>query len=222
MAAFASFLRSSLGLKVMMAVTGFVLFGFCVEHLAGMMLFFKGPGTINGYANLLRYSPAALWTARTVVLLATIVHIWTATLLFLRQTRARPIGYVQKRWRGISYAARTMKYSGPFILFFVLFHLAHFSWGMNVTPARYVADDVYANIANSFRFGWVVWVYIVGTSLVGLHLVHGGHSMFESIGVRHPRLDRPLHVIVGTATVALTVGFIAIPVAVFFRLVRGG
>jgi succinate dehydrogenase / fumarate reductase, cytochrome b subunit len=221
MAAFWSFLRSSIGLKVMMAVTGFVLFGFCVEHLVGMMLFFKGPGMINGYASLLRYSPVALWAARTVILTSTIVHIWTATVLVLRQLRARPTGYQQKRWRGISYAARTMKYSGPFVLFFVVFHIAHFTWGLNVTPARHVEGDVFANIANSFRFGWVVWVYVVGTSLVGLHLIHGGHSMFESIGVRHPRLDRPIQVVVGAATVAVTVGFIAIPFAVFFKLVGG-
>jgi hypothetical protein len=69
MAAFWSFLRSTIGLKVQMAVSGFILFGFCVEHLVGMMLFFKGPGTINGYGSLLRYSPAALWTARSVMLI---------------------------------------------------------------------------------------------------------------------------------------------------------
>jgi succinate dehydrogenase / fumarate reductase, cytochrome b subunit len=221
MAAFWSFLRSSVGLKVQMAVTGFILFGFCVEHLVGMLLFFKGPGAINGYASLLRFSPVALWTARAVILTATVVHIWSAAVLVLRQWRARPMGYVQKRWRSFSYAARTMKYSGPLILFFVLFHIAHFSWGMPLVPGKYVEGDVYANIESSFATAWVVGVYVVGLSLLGLHLLHGGRSMFESIGVRHPRIDGPLHFLVGAATVAIIAGFVLIPFAVFFRLVGG-
>jgi len=221
MAAFLSFLRSTIGLKVQMAVSGFILFGFCVEHLVGMMLFFKGPGTINGYGSLLRYSPAALWTARSVIIVAVIFHIWTATVLVLRQWAARPVGYRKKESRTFSYAARTMKYSGPFLLAFVFFHLAHFSWGMHVTPAEYVEDDVYANIANSFQYGWVVLVYVLGTSLVGLHLLHGGHSMFESLGLRHPRFDGPIRAVVGGATLVLVAGFVFLPCAVFFKRVGG-
>jgi succinate dehydrogenase / fumarate reductase cytochrome b subunit len=221
MAAFWYFLRSTIGLKVLMAVSGFILFGFCVEHLVGMMLFFKGPGMLNGYGSLLRYSPIALWTARTVILTAVIFHIWTATVLVLRQWAARPIGYQQKRSRTYSYAARTMKYSGPVLLAFVIFHLAHFTWGLKVTPAEFVEDDVYANVANSFQFGWVVLVYVLGTSVVGLHLLHGGHSMFESIGLRHPRFDGPIRAVVGAAALVIVAGFVFLPCAIFFKLVGG-
>jgi succinate dehydrogenase / fumarate reductase cytochrome b subunit len=221
MKAFWSFLKSTLGLKVQMAVSGFVLFGFCVEHLVGMMLFFKGPGMINGYARLLQYSPAALWSARTVIILAAALHVWTATALYLRQRAARPIGYREKQWRTVSYAARTMKYSGPFVLAFVIFHIAHFTWGMRVTPAPYVEGDVYANIANSFQFGWVVAVYVAGVSLLGLHLLHGGHSMFESLGLQHPHFDGVIRTVVGGATVVLILGFVFLPCAIFFKLVGG-
>ncbi len=221
MAAFWSFLRSTIGLKVMMAVSGFVLFGFCVEHMIGMMLFFKGPEAINGYGGLLRYSTVVLWTARSAILAAVVIHIWTATVLVLRQWAARPIGYKQKRSRVNAYAARTMKYSGPFVLAFVLFHLAHLTWGMDVTPAPFEEGDVYANLSNSFQFGWVVWVYVVGTSLVGLHLLHGGHSMFESLGLRHPRLDGLIRIVAGGATLVIVAGFVFIPCAIFFKLVGG-
>src|SRR5450759_2470678 len=197
MAAFWSFLRSTIGLKVMMAVSGFILFGFCVEHLVGMMLFFKGPEIMNGYGNLLRYSNLALWTARTLIAVAVVFHIWTATVLVLRQWAARPVGYQRKRSRTSSYAARTMKYSGPVLLSFVFFHLAHFTWGWDVTPSPFVEGDVYANIANSFQHVWVVLVYVVGTCVVGLHLLHGGHSMFESWGLRHARFDGPIRAVVG-------------------------
>jgi succinate dehydrogenase / fumarate reductase cytochrome b subunit len=221
MAAFWSFFRSTIGLKVVMAVSGFILFGFCVEHLVGMMLFFKGPSMINGYGNLLRYSPVALWTARSVIMLAVLFHIWTATVLVLRQWAARPVAYRRKQSRTFSYAARTMKYSGPLVLAFVLFHLAHFTWGWNVTPAAHMEGDVYANIANSFQYGWVTLVYALGTSLVGLHLVHGGHSMFESLGLRHPHFDGLIRSVVGGATLVLVAGFIFLPCAIFFHLVGG-
>jgi succinate dehydrogenase / fumarate reductase cytochrome b subunit len=221
MTAFWSFLRSTIGLKVQMAVSGFILFGFCVEHLVGMMLFFKGPSVINGYAHLLQYSPAALWTARTVMLVAVVLHIWSATVLYLRQRSARPIGYQRARSRTFSYAARTMKYSGPFVLTFVFFHLAHFTWGLKVTPAPFVEGDVYANIANGFQYGWVVLVYVAGTSLLGLHLIHGGHSMFESLGLRHVRFDGLIRSVVGGATLVLIAGFIFLPCAIFFKLFGG-
>jgi succinate dehydrogenase / fumarate reductase cytochrome b subunit len=221
MVALWSFARSTIGLKVAMAVSGFILFGFCVEHLVGMMLFFKGPAVINGYGNLLRYSPLALWTARTAILLAVLLHIWTATALVLRQWAARPVGYRRRQWRTLSYAARTMKYSGPLIVVFVIFHLAHFTWGWKVTPATYVEGDVYANIANSFRHGWVALVYVIGVSLVGLHLIHGGYSMFASLGLRQPRVDGVVRTVVGGATLALTAGFIFIPCAILFHLFGG-
>lgn len=206
-----------------MALSGFVLFGFLVEHMVGMLLFFKGPAMLNGYASLLRYSPLALWTARTVIFCAAVIHIGTASVLVMRQWAARPVGYRTKKWRatGTTYAARTMKYTGPLVLAFVLFHLAHFTWGLNVTPASFIEGDVYANVANSFQFGWVTLVYAIGTSLVGLHLVHGGHSMFESLGLRHPRFDGIIRAVVGGATAVIVAGFIFLPCAILFKLVRG-
>lgn len=221
MAAIWSFLRSTIGLKVQMAVSGFVLFGFCAEHLIGMMLFFKGPSVINGYGSLLRLSPTVLWTLRSVIIVSALVHIWTATMLYLRQRAARPVGYHTRRWRTVSYAARTMKYSGPLVLAFVVFHIAHLTLGANVTPVPFIEGDVYANVWNSFQYGWLVWLYIIGTSLVGVHLLHGGYSMFQSIGIKHPRIDSVIRAVVGGATIILVAGFVFLPCAIFFKLVGG-
>jgi succinate dehydrogenase / fumarate reductase cytochrome b subunit len=115
MSAIWSFLRSTIGLKVQMAVSGFLLFGFLVEHMVGMLLFFKGPATLNGYGSLLRYSPAALWTARTVIFSAALVpYLDGRRSWFCASGPARPIGYRTKKWRcaDTSYAARTMKFTG--------------------------------------------------------------------------------------------------------------
>ena len=221
MTAFWSFLRSTIGLKVQMAVSGFVLFGFCVEHLVGMMLFFKGPGIINGYARLLQYSPAALWSARTAIILAAAFHVWSATVLYLRQRSARPVGYHQKRSRTFSYAARTMKYSGPFVLAFVFFHIAHFTWGMKVTPGH-------------LRRGRRLREYREQLSVrMGRAGVRPGRRSAwpppSSWRPQHVRVagvaaccfDGVIRAVVGGATLVWIVGFIGIPCAIFFKLVGG-
>jgi len=221
MTAFWSFLKSTIGMKVLMAISGFVLFGFMVEHMLGMLLFFKGPDVLNGYSRLLHASPLFLWSARSVMILSALVHIYTAAVLFLRQWTARPVGYRRQQARAFAYAARTMKYTGPLLLAFVLFHLAHFTWGWQVTPAPFVEDDVYANVAASFQYPWVALVYVVGVLLVGLHLIHGGHSMFESLGIRHPRFDTLIRTVAGGLTVVITVGFVSLPCTILFKLAGG-
>jgi len=221
MTALWSFLKSTIGLKVLMAISGFILFGFVVEHMVGNLLFFKGPYLLNGYGKMLHFSPLFLWTARSVMLLAAVVHAYTALVLYLRQRAARPVGYRRTQSRAFAYAARTMKYTGPLVLAFVLFHLAHFTLGWEVTPAPFIEGDVYANVLASFQHLWVALVYVVGVLLVGFHLIHGGHSMFESIGVRHPQLDGLIRTVAGGLTVAVTVGFVSLPCAILFKLAGG-
>ncbi len=183
------FFRSTIGKKVLMAVSGVFLFAFCVEHVTGALLFFKGPETINGYGRLLHYSAALVWSFRVGLMLSAIVHVTFATLLYFQELAARPVGYRSRRYLRASYAARTMKYSGPFLLAFVIFHLAHLTWGYNVVPGRFIQGDIYANMLNGFRTGWVALIYVGAVSLLGLHLLHGAHSMFESLGLRHRRVE---------------------------------
>jgi len=221
MAAFWSFLRSTIGMKVLMALSGFVLFGFVVEHMLGNLLFFAGRDAINGYGRLLHYSPLFLWTMRSVMILAAVTHAYTALVLYLRQRAARPVGYRLQRSRAGAYAARTMKITGPLVLGFVLFHIAHLTLGWQVTPAPFVEGDVYANLLASFRHGWVALVYAVSVLFVGFHLIHGGHSMFESLGVRHPRFDGLIRWGAGGLTVAVTIGFATLPCAILFKLAGG-
>ena len=221
MTAFWSFLKSSIGLKVLMAISGFILFGFVVEHMLGMLLFFKGPDLLNSYGKLLHASPVFLWTARSVMILAFGVHIWTSSVLVLRQWAARPVGYQRKQSRAFTYAARTMKYTGPLVLAFLFFHLAHFTWGWQVTPAPFIEGDAYANVANSFQHAWVALVYVLGVCLVGFHLIHGGHSMFESLGLEHPRFDSLIRNVAGGLTIIVTLGFVSLPCAILFKLAGG-
>jgi succinate dehydrogenase / fumarate reductase cytochrome b subunit len=215
------FFRSTIGKKVLMAVSGLFLFAFCVEHVTGALLFLKGPDAINGYGHLLHYSAALIWFFRAGLIVSAVVHVTFATLLYFQELAARPVGYRDRRYLRASYAARTMVYSGPFLLAFVIFHLAHLTWGYNVVPGPFIPGDIYANMLNGFRTGWVALVYLGAVSLLGLHLLHGAHSMFESLGLRHRRIESLLFGFARVAAVAIAVGLALAPAAVFFRMIGG-
>ena len=114
-----------------------------------------------------------------------------------------------------------MKYTGPLVLLFLLFHLAHFTLGWQVTPAPFVEGDVYANVVASFQHTWVAIVYVVAVLFVGFHLIHGGHSLFESLGVRHPGFDGLIRTVAGGLTVVVTIGFVSLPCTILFKLAGG-
>lgn len=204
-----------------MAVSGLFLFAFCVEHVTGALLFLKGPDAINGYGRLLHYSAALIWFFRAGLIVSAVVHVTFATLLYFQELGARPVGYRDRRYLRASYAARTMKYSGPFLFAFVIFHLAHLTWGYKVVPGPFIPGDIYANMLNGFRTGWVALVYLGAVSLLGLHLLHGAHSMFESLGLRHRRIESLLFGFARVAAVAIAVGLALAPAAVFFRMIGG-
>ena len=213
------FFRSTIGKKVLMAVSGLFLFAFCVEHVTGALLFLKGPDAINGYGHLLHYSAALIWFFRAGLIVSAVVHVTFATLLYFQELAARPVGYRDRRYLRASYAARTMVYSGPFLLAFVIFHLAHLTWGYNVVPGPFIPGDIYANMLNGFQTGWVALVYVGAVSLLGLHLLHGAHSMFESLGLRHRRVESLLFGFARVAALVIAVGLALAPAAVFFRVI---
>src|SRR5687768_2517269 len=136
-----AFLCSTLGRKVVMAVTGVMLFGFVVSHLAANLLVYVGPEAINGYGAKLREFPAALWGARAGLLLAVLAHIWAAISLTKSNVTARPVGYARRDDVAATYASRTMMWSGPLLALFIVYHLMHFTIG-NAHPA-FVEGDAY-------------------------------------------------------------------------------
>ena len=215
------FFRSTVGKKVLMAASGVLLFAFCVEHVMGALLFFKGPHAINGYGRLLHYSAALIWFFRSGLIISAIVHVTVATQLYLQERAARPVGYRNRRYLRASYAARTMKYSGLFLFAFVIFHLAHLTWGYNVVPGPFIEGDIYANMLNGFRTGWVALVYVGAVSLLGLHLLHGVHSMFESLGLRQRRVESLLFGFARVAALVIAVSLALAPAAVFLRMIGG-
>ena len=201
-----------------MAVSGCILFLFVVGHLIGNLQIYEGPDKLNRYAVLLRSMPALLWTVRAVLLAMVLLHIWSSVQLAGRNIAARPVGYRMKKSAGSSYASRTMYWSGPIILAFVVYHLLDFTFG-TVNP-RFQPGNVYGNVVASFQLIPVAAFYIIAMLLLCLHLYHGLWSMFQSLGIAQPRYTPMLRKTAGVVAILIAAGNISIPVAVLAGWVR--
>ncbi len=216
-----TFYGTSVGKKVVMAVTGFIVFGFVTVHMLGNLQLFLGPEKLNAYARFLKSSPAVLWAFRGTLLLAAALHILSATQVTLQSWAARPEGYAVQRFRETTYAARTMRWGGPIIALFVVYHLLHFTTGqLHPTAPQFVATDVYNNVVYGFQVPWTAAVYLVAVAMVGLHLYHGVWSMLQTVGAAHPRYNRWRRVLAVTFALLVTGGMMAVPISVLAGWVR--
>jgi succinate dehydrogenase / fumarate reductase cytochrome b subunit len=215
-----SFVGSTIGRKVVMAVSGIVLVGFVIAHMAGNLLVYLGPHALNEYSLSLRevLHGAGLWIARAGLLLAVVLHIWAATSLTLGERRARPVGYRAVQRRESTYASRTMIWSGPILLLFIVYHLLHFTFG--VVHPSFIEGDVYHNVVAGFSVWPVSLFYILAMLSLGLHLRHGVWSMLQTLGLSHPRWNGLRSVFATVVALVVVVGNISMPVAVLAGVVK--
>ena len=206
------FFGTTVGKKVVMAVTGIILFGFLVGHMAGNLQFFLGPEVINAYAENLRHLPALLWAVRIGLLVAAILHIAASISLARIQNLARPVRYTRKNNVGSNYASRTMYWSGPIVLAFLIYHLLHLTFGVVHPDFRELR--AYENLVAGFSNPIVSIAYIVAVVLLGMHLYHGLWSMFQTLGAAHPAYTPKLKAFAKFATVVIVLGFLAVPIAI--------
>ena len=220
--------RSTIGKKVIMAVTGIILVAFVIVHMLGNLQVFIGPAKINAYSAFLHSMGELLWLTRIVLLVSLILHVTMAWQLTRIARNARPIAYASREPQVSTVASRTMRWGGVLILVFVVFHILHFTTGTlfplaSRPDALYPAfnpADVYGNVIAAFRTPWVVTVYVVVMLFLMLHLFHGAWASVRTLGLA-PTSQHPLHRRVATV-IALVVwlGFTAVPVAVFLGVIR--
>ena len=218
------FYEAPIGKKVVMAVTGVILFGYVVAHLLGNLQIYGNPDQINIYAAFL-HNPAnvgLLWGARIVLLAAVILHIIASIQLWKMKRDARPISYVKKEDPAATYASRTMMWSGPIVAAFVIFHVLHLTVGA-VVPLQEVAinqPNVRANVIAGFSNPAISGFYIFAMILLCMHLYHGLWSMFQSLGFSHPRYTPKLKKGAAIFAILIAIGNCSIPIAVMAGLVK--
>jgi len=215
------FWQSTIGKKVVMAVTGATMFVFVIGHLLGNLLVFAGRAKINAYAQFLHFDNGLLWIVRSVLIIAVALHIIATIELAVRNKRARPINYSRHEAINSSYASRTMYWSGPIVLAFIIFHLLQFTAGYVHPEATFIEGDVYHNLVSGFQVWWVSAWYIFAITLLGLHLRHGLWSMLQSVGLAHPlHRERALKRVALLIAVLIVLGYISIPISVMLRLIQ--
>jgi len=213
----ARFWDSTVGKKSVMALTGAIGLGYLIAHVIGNLLVFRGPAKIDAYAGFLKSNLGLLWAARAILLVAVIAHIIAAFQLTRISQKSRPIRY--KRWRsvGSDFASRTMRWTGPIVGIFIVYHLLHFTVG--IVHPDFHEGQVYHNVIAGFRVWYVSAFYIVAMLALFGHLYHGAWSMFQSIGLNHPKYNKLVRTLTTIVTIFVVVGFISIPVAVLLRLI---
>ena len=215
----------SVGKKILMALSGLILYGFVIGHMVGNLKVFFGPAEFNHYAEGLRTFGAPffargqlLWVVRLALLAAVLVHIVAAVQLTLKSKRARKHGY--KKYEGLefSYASRTMFWGGIAILAFVIFHLLDLTFG-TLNPA-FKHGDAYHNFVTTFQRAPVSIAYIAAMIPLGLHLYHGFWSMLQTLGANHPKYNRARRPIAITLATLIVLGNVSFPVAVLLGIVK--
>jgi succinate dehydrogenase / fumarate reductase, cytochrome b subunit len=214
------FLHGTAGKKVVMAVTGFILFGFVIVHMLGNLQLYAGAEALNEYGHFLHtvLHGTGIWISRAVLLTAVVLHIWAMAALTLTNRKARQVGYRQWKARESTYASRTMRWSGVFLLAFIVFHLLHLTFGIVVRD--FIPGDVYHNVITGFQLVWVSVIYLLATLILGLHLFHGAWSMLQTLGLNHPRYNRLRNVVSVGFAALVVIGNLSFPIAVLTGLVH--
>ena len=200
-------LGSSVGKKILMAVTGLCLIGFLAVHLLGNLMAFAGAEAFNGYAAKLHSLQPYLSVFNIGLATLALVHIVVGIILFLENLKARPTRYkVYQNPGGRTIGSNTMPYTGILILVFVIFHLFKFTFvDKSVTP-------IYQQMAATFANPWWVLFYVAAMVIVAVHISHGFWSLFQTFGINHPHY-MPLIMKLGlVATLVFGIGFGILPI----------
>jgi succinate dehydrogenase / fumarate reductase cytochrome b subunit len=210
---------SSVGTKLLIGVTGLLLFAYLILHLIGNMLVFAGQNTFNEYSHMLISNPLTVPVEIGLALIF-LLHVYKTIVNWISNQGARPVGYEKKEWAGYksrkSISSTTMIWTGFITFLFVLVHLKQFKYGAwylttGDTPVR----DLYRLEVEVFSSPAWVAIYMVCVILVGFHLRHGISSAFQSIGADHPVYTKRL-VLWGTIfAIIIGGGFAIIPLWVY-------
>lgn len=215
----ATLYRSSVGKKILMAVTGIVLFGFIVLHVVGNLKVLLGPTELNDYAHFLRTvgypavpNRTALWAVRLVLLFSVGVHVTAALQTWTQSRTARAQGYARNDDLSFSRVSRTMRWGGLLLLIFIVYHLLHFTTG-TLHPA-FVEGDVYHNFIVAFQNPVVLLLYLVAQVALTMHLYHGVWSATQTLGANHPKYNRLRRPAALGIALAIFFGFMIPPILV--------
>ncbi len=212
------FWKSTVGKKVVMAVTGIMLVGFVFAHMLGNLQMFLGADAMNGYAAFLKSTGELLWVARAGLFGAAVLHIVSAVQLTLINRAARPTEYAKREPQVSTFASRTLRIGGVILAVFIVYHLGHFTFG-TFHPA-FSHTGVYGNVIIGFQSPWVVLFYVVAMASLGMHLFHGVWAGFRTLGLQKRSASPIQRSAALWVAIIVWAGFTAIPIAVLLGILN--
>jgi succinate dehydrogenase / fumarate reductase cytochrome b subunit len=218
MSSFRGVFSSSVGTKLLIGLTGLLLFAYLLLHLAGNLLVFAGRDTFNHYSHTLISNPLVI-PVEIGLIGVFVLHVYKTVGMWLRNRAARPVAYEKKAWAGHtsrkSVASATMIWTGLVTLVFVGVHLQQFKFGAWYEAGDPPIRDLYRTEAEIFTSPIWVGAYVIWMVLVGLHLRHGIASAFQSLGADHPVYTKRIVALGTIVAVAIAAGFAVIPIWVY-------
>lgn len=221
----AAYWNSSIGKKLVVAVTGLAMVLFLAAHLTGNLLMYAGKEAFDEYAKFLHEAGhgSLIWVARVGLLVVVVLHVW-ATILLTRENRAARQQYEFQATIQASKSSRIMVWSGLTVLAFIVFHILHFTVRTNSHLAEIAKESPYEMVIAGFSGGFlqvlVVLFYVTALTLLCSHISHGVASMFQTLGFRSKKSAGLIRSISLGYAVVIWVGFVSIPVAILFGFVK--
>jgi len=203
-------LGSSIGKKLMMAVTGLGFCGFLATHLAGNLTIYGGEDAFNSYAAHLHSLGPLVTVFELGLLTFALVHVITGLTLFLGNLKARPTRYaVNKSAGGRTLGSATMPYTGIILLAFVIFHLMNFHFVDKTNTT------IFNIVSGAFSKPGYVAIYIAAMVVAAIHVSHGFWSAFQTIGANHPKYMPAIRTLGILFAVIVGIGFGFLPIYIF-------
>lgn len=212
--------RSTIALKLLMAVTGLLFIAFVLVHMYGNLKAFAGEQAFNEYAEHLRELgepilpyEGFLWISRVVLLGALVVHVACAVTLWRRANAARPTRYVVKKKTGTSFSSHWMRWGGLALLLFIVWHLLNFTI-VKINPQGGETNNPYALMVDNFQVWWMTLIYLAAMAALALHLHHGTWSAGQTLGLTNTARQRVLWKRAGLVlAVVIAGGYSLVPIS---------
>jgi succinate dehydrogenase / fumarate reductase cytochrome b subunit len=219
-----TFYGSSIGKKVVVAVTGAIMVLFLIGHMLGNLQVFAGRGPtseatkLNEYAELLRFEIGILWAIRVVLITTVVVHVITVVRLRAENSAARSQNYALRRYQKANAFSRSMFWGGLALFTYIVYHILHLTAGV-AHASLFEHGQVYENVIRSFQNPLIAGVYVLATVFLYFHLFHGTVSLFQTLGVSHPRHLELVRKLGHGLAAVIVLGFASVPIGVLVRVV---
>lgn len=212
-----AFAKSSIGRKLIVALTGLALVLFLAGHLSGNLLIFAGRDAFNEYAHFLHtfLHGMGVWIARIGLLACFALHL-VFTVLLTKENKAARTAYAREATVQAPKSSLIMIWSGLTILAFVVYHILHFTVRIDSELAELGKNDPWGMVIHGFQNSIVVLFYIIAMTLLCSHLSHGVASIFQTLGLRTKKTASAIKFVSQAYAIIIYVGFLSIPIAIKF------